>query len=428
MKDRRKLWQIFGPLIIAAVALILLLLIPFNLNKASSKTIQKAATSLSANVLKGEQLKSQALQSSDHYVPFIGSSELSRMDPFHPSVLAEKYHRDYQPFLLGAPGTQSLTHFFSVNGMSTAIQNKKAVVIISPQWFVEHGVQGRMFSYYYSPIQTMSFLDTARNNEMDRYAAKRLLEMPVGSSDAVVHEALLQVATGLPLTRFQKVYIKDFKENILKTQDDVFSHLFLDDRETTIQNGLKHLPSQYNATELDDLAGQLGAGETTSNSFEIKDSFYTKQIKPMVKKLENTQRHFDYEHGPEYSDFQLLLNKFSQLNMSVMFVIPPVNQRWADYTGLPQETLRGFDRKITYQLKSQGFDQIVDMTNDGGEDYFMEDTIHLGWRGWLKMDQQVAPFLTTTQAPKMTYKINNHFYTKQWQDQDVETIPDLTTP
>lgn len=426
MKDGRKLWQIFGPLLIAAAALILLLLLPFNFNKASSKTVQKAATSLSANVLKGEQLKNQAMQSSDHYVPFIGSSELSRMDPFHPSVLAEKYHRDYQPFLLGAPGTQSLTHFFSVNGMGATLQHKKAVVIISPQWFVKKGVQANMFSYYYSPLQTMQFLMNATNNRMDRYAAKRLLQMPVGSSDAVVHEALLQVATGLPLTHFQKIYIKDFKQNTLRTQDDVFSHWFLKDREPTIQRGLKHLPSTYDQVELNDLAGQLGAGETTTNDFEIKDSFYKKRLKPMVSKLKNSQTHFDYTHGPEYSDFQLLLNKFSDLHMSVLFVIPPVNQRWAEYTGLSQEMLRRFDQKITYQLKSQGFDQIVDMTNDGNQNYFMQDTIHLGWRGWLAMDQQVAPFLKTTRATKTNYHINDHFYTKQWQQQDAKTVPDMT--
>lgn len=425
MKLRRKLWQIFGPFLIAAVAIIVLMLLPINFKQASSQTVHKAATSLSVNVLKGEELKDEALHSSKNYVPFIGSSELSRMDPFHPSILATKYHRDYQPLLLGAPGTQSLTHFFSVDGMSAGLRNKKAVVILSPQWFVPKGVSPRMFSFYYSPLQTTNFLATAKDNSMDRYAARRLLQMPSSTSDTMIHQALLQVAAGLPLTKAQKFYVEDIKGNILRTQDDVFGRLFLKDREPSIQKGLKHLPSQYNYDELDDLAGQLGAGETTTNSFEVKNSFYTKRIEPLQSKLKGSQKNFDYEHGPEYSDFQLLLSKFNQLHMDVLFVIPPVNQRWADYTGLPQQTLRNFDRKITYQLRSQGFNHIEDMTNDGKRDYFMQDTIHLGWRGWLYMDQSVAPFLKTTKATSTTYKINNHFYTKAWQKQSVDTIPDM---
>ncbi|MFD1671729.1 D-alanyl-lipoteichoic acid biosynthesis protein DltD [Agrilactobacillus yilanensis] len=425
MKRRRRLWQIFGPLIVAAVAITMIMVLPISFKQANSKTVEKAATSLSANVLKGESLKDQAMSSSGNYVPFIGSSELSRMDPFHPSILAKKYHRDYQPLLLGAPGTQSLTHFFSVNGMSASLRNKKAVVIISPQWFVRKGVQPNMFSFYYSPLQTTTFLEHAKNNAMDRYAAKRLLQMPSGTSDSIIHQALLQVAVGLPLTNFQKFYIQDIKGNALKTQDDVFSRLFLKDRERYIQKGLKHLPSKYNFTELDDLAGQLGAGETGSNPFEVKDSFYSRRIEPLEPKLKGSQRHFNYQYGPEYSDFQLLLNKFSQLHMDVLFVIPPVNYRWAEYTGLPQKTLRNFDRKITYQLRSQGFNNIDDMTNDDKEDYFMQDTIHLGWRGWLDLDQEVKPFLETTKAAPQNYQIKQHFYTKAWQKTPAKAVPNM---
>ena len=41
----------------------------------------------------------------------------------------------------------------------------------------------------------------------------------------------------------------------------------------------------------------------------------------------------------EYSDFQLVLTEFARNNVDVLFVIPPINQKWMDYTGLPQEVL-----------------------------------------------------------------------------------------
>ena len=103
------LWRGLGPLLIAVILVAALMLVPFKFGRSSQATIRQAASSMSANVLKGETIKNEAM--AENYVPFIGSSELSRMDAFHPSVLAQKYHRDYRPFLMGMAGTQSLTHF-----------------------------------------------------------------------------------------------------------------------------------------------------------------------------------------------------------------------------------------------------------------------------------------------------------------------------
>lgn len=49
-------------------------------------------------------------------------------------------------------------------------------------------------------------------------------------------------------------------------------------------------------------------------------------------------------------------------------------------------------QKIKFQLNSQGFNRIADFVNQAGTNYFMEDTIHLGWKGWLAADQQIRPF------------------------------------
>ncbi len=51
------------------------------------------------------------------------------IDPLHPSVLAEKYHRSYRPFLLGGPGSQSLAQYLGMQGTAKQLKDKKAVVI-----------------------------------------------------------------------------------------------------------------------------------------------------------------------------------------------------------------------------------------------------------------------------------------------------------
>ena len=43
----------------------------------------------------------------------------------------------------------------------------------------------------------------------------------------------------------------------------------------------------------------------------------------------------------------------------------------------------------------------------------MEDTIHMGWNGWLAFDKAVNPFVTKAEkAP--TYHLNDRFFSRDW--------------
>ncbi|MES5156217.1 D-alanyl-lipoteichoic acid biosynthesis protein DltD [Lactobacillus crispatus] len=129
MSNKKKLWNIFGPVIIAFLLFGCVLLLPMK-RHFSNKNLYEAATSQNENVFKGIKLKQQAFKK--NYVPFYGSSELSRIDPLHPSIIAKKYHRNYRPFLLGSRGTESLLQYMDMQGTAKQLRNKKAVVIISP--------------------------------------------------------------------------------------------------------------------------------------------------------------------------------------------------------------------------------------------------------------------------------------------------------
>lgn len=414
MNVAKRLFKIFGPIILAAVLLLAVLLSPFSfgLNHISKDTEKKAAVSLSANVLKGRLVKRQALD--DGYVPFFGSSEWSRFDPMHPSVLATKYHRNYRPFLLGARGTQSLTQYFAMQSVKKQITNKKAVFVISPQWFVPQGTRKDAFSYYYSPLQTIDWLQDEQNTAMDRYAAQRLLQMPSGSSDRILEGALARVAAGFKPTSAQMTYI-NYKARVLGSEDEFFSRFGIAGKNLrTVNAQANKLPATYNFNQLNQLAGKIGAAQTDSNSLEISNQFWNTKLKRNYKRLKDSQRHLNYTKSPEFADFQLVLNQFAKTHTDVLFIIPPINQRWSAYTGLSMKMIAQFDKKIQYQLKSQGFNNVLDLTQDGSKDYFMTDTIHLGWRGWLAVDQKVDPFLTKKTKP-VHYQINDDFYSKEWQ-------------
>lgn len=413
MKFGKKLWLIFGPVVIAVISVWIVLLLPLNHQRVSQDALRRGSVSLSTNIYHGQLFKKQAF--AENYVPFLGSSELLRMDPMHPSVLAAKYHRSYQPFLLGSAGSQSLNHYFTLQGVHSELKDKKIIFIISPQWFTKRGQAPAAFSYYYSPLQAIQWLLTAKDSKATHYAAKRLLAMPSGKSSLIVENCLEKTARGESLTHSDRLLL-DLRRHILLNEDALFSRFRLVDRWRRIEAGERVLPKRDSTTSLNRLAIRLARQHTTTNRFGIDNHFYSERLRgSRINGLRDSQRSFDYRQSPEYSDLELLLSEFKQVHANVLFVIPPINHHWATYTGLSMPMLQQTATKIKYQLRSQGFDHITDLTNDSQQNYMMQDTIHLGWLGWLKVDQAVKPFLTEPQD-QPTYHLNSYFFTKNWQE------------
>lgn len=410
---KKKLFAIFGPILLAFGLIAVFFTSSYRVDLTDPTVIKKASTSMSENVLKGDTIKNEAL-AEKKYVPFFGSSELSRISPFHPSVLAEKYHRDYRPFLLGAPGTQSLSQYMMMRSAGDDLKNKKIVFIISPQWFVKDGVKKDYFDTYYSQLQTLDWLFSLKKiTPADRYLARRLLHFSIVKKDEKLTEMLQMIKKGqLPSVEKRNQLRLDW--NILKREDEMFSNIGLKSKQDKIDQAMKPLPANYQEKVLANLAENIGRKSTSDNSFELKNDFYKERIRHHLKELKNSQKKWDYRFSPEFSDFQLVLQQLAQEQAEALFIIPPVNQKWSDYTGLSQEMLQGFAKKIKFQLQSQGFDRIADFTKMADQPYFMEDTIHLGWKGWLAADQRIRPFLENHQQPSH-YQLDPSFYSKDWQ-------------
>lgn len=418
---KKKLFTIFGPLVVAMVAIFALKHMSFDV---TPKVRQEASTSLTQPIISGQVIKNESLDDPT-YAPFFGSSELNRIDLFHPSVLAEKYHRPYRPFLLGSAGTQSLTQYLIVSSLPTQLKDRKAVFIISPQWFVPDGVSEQYFDHWYSPVQMYSWLTQLANkksfSEDERYYAKRALTFKVINSKEELKTILNKIQKNQALNDEEKANIKRNYESLYR-EDRLFSRLGLTNKnQVKIQKRLPILPNTYNYNRMYAMAGRIARKETNNNKFEIQNGFYTTRLRNTIKDLKNSQRNIDYRYSPEYSDLELVLNQFAKNNTDVLFIIPPVNDKWSNYTGLSQEMLKQTATKIEYQLKSQGFNNVMNLTNQDKVQYFMNDTIHLGWRGWLEVDRGVKPFLESPYQ-KPNYRIDSKFYDDSWQEMNPKDI------
>lgn len=93
MNIKKKLFGIFGPIVIAVVLLLVLFFTPFKVDLESKAVLSEASTSMATNVLRGNAIKNKAIGSKE-YVPFLVRLNLAELVRF--------IHRYLQKSMIGA--------------------------------------------------------------------------------------------------------------------------------------------------------------------------------------------------------------------------------------------------------------------------------------------------------------------------------------
>ena len=419
----KRLWMIFGPVLIAGL-LVFLLIFFYPTSKSYNLSKEKRyAAAISTQSFRERFQKVRALSDpSLRFIPFFGSSEWIRFDSMHPAVLAEKYNRSYRPYFLGQAGAASLNQYFGMQQILPELENKQAVFVISPQWFTETEYESAVFRSYFNTDQLGAFLENQSGDVSSRYAASRLMKK---YPNVVLGDIVKKITEGERLSEIDKTLI-DTLARFNEKQSFLFGQLSVNDGEKyrdRVEKYLKDLPDKFSYDELREIAVKDAEANTTNNDMGMENRFYDTQVKKDLKKWKDYQKNYNFLKSSEYNDLQLILNQFANSKVNVLFVIQPVNKKWMDYTGLNQDMYQHAVEKIRYQLESQGFTNIADFSKNGAEPYFVKDTIHIGWLGWLAFDKAVDPFLSNP-TPAPTYHLNERFFSKDWAtyDGDVKTF------
>ena len=413
----KRLWLIFGPVFVAG--LLVFLLICFYPSSPSHNLMEEkySAASISAESFKERSQKVRALTDPNiRFIPFLGSSEWIRFDSMHPGVLAEKYNRSYRPYFMGQAGAASLSQYFGMQQITSELENKQAVFVISPQWFTKEDQDPVTFQTYFNNDQLTAFLENQSGDVASQYAANRLLKQnPSVSMKGIVEK----LAKNEQLSDFDQTVV-NLSAEFNERQAALFGQFSIRGRlkyKDHVEKYLSSLPEQFSYEELENIARKDAEENTTNNDLGMENHFYNTQLKKDLKKWEGYQKNYNFLQSREYNDLQLVLDQFAKSKVNVLFVFQPVNKKWMDYTGLSEEMYQQSVEKIRYQLESQGFTNIADFSKNADEPYFVKDTIHIGWLGWLAFDKVVNPFLTDP-TPAPDYKMNDRFFSKDWATYD----------
>ncbi|MBM7644847.1 D-alanine transfer protein [Scopulibacillus daqui] len=381
----------YGPLILAIIIFLALLFTPASVQHAliSNKKVNQAATSLDPNMFQGIALQ-QKMMDDKKYLPIFGSSELLRLDPYHPSNYFKVNYDGFTPFLVGRGGMQSLVHFLNFASMSNELKDRKFVFILSPQWFNEKGLDSMHFDPNFSKLQAYDFVF---NKDIDptlkKDAAKRLLQFGFIRKDKNLAYLLRGIAYHDKVNSLKLGYEKalgQFNYRVLIWRD-TFKSLSVKPHRPNVDPSLKHLSWK----ELQHRADLMGENDTKTNPYGINDHYYRKKIQAKIGHLKGFRKHENYYHSPEYGDLQLVLDLLKEKHAKALFISVPENGRWYDFAGVPKKTRQYYYTRIKKQVEDAGF-PVADFSNHEYDKYFLKDTMHLGWKGWVYVDQAIKKF------------------------------------
>ena len=324
----------------------------------------------------------------------LGSSELSSADSIaFPNYLYNGGNSDYRIIPIGRGNNQSLFHTISIGALSNNIKNNKVVLIISPQWFTKVNTTSQIFSSRFSERMYVDFL---KNNKISTENKKKiaekvenLLEEDLPQQERVKNMNSLYLYNDLNIFNRIKYLIRN------KFMDLKSTYMFYKEMKNYyITNNRSKDKIKANEIDYKQLlvdAELQGEKECTNNEFGIYDSYYDKYIKDIFISKKNSQVNDSYTESPEYDDLKMFLNVCNDLKLDVMLISIPVNGLWYDYVGFPKDNRDKYYENIREISKNYDV-KLADFSDREYEKYFLRDIMHIGWKGWVYVDEAIYDF------------------------------------
>ncbi|MBW0768665.1 D-alanyl-lipoteichoic acid biosynthesis protein DltD [Mammaliicoccus lentus] len=386
------------PLIFSGILFGLFLLMPVEWFSAFSKSenINKEATSLNDSILKGVHSQTEMLQSRKYY-PIFGSSELEKQDIFHPAYILNDKNAKLKPYLIGTGGSTDLIHAVNIGSQSHNLKGKKLAIIISPQWFTNYGLTNDNFSARFSPLQADHlFVSETLSPEIKNRFAKRLIEFKQLKSDpylkSIIKSKNHQYKEGTFMNNF---------EYSIHEKHDALKSLFGKEKSPLQHSHNKHFQKMdWETMKL--YASQYGEQNSTSNKFGMNDQYWS--LLKQQRKRFNRSYEFN-KNSVEFDDLQLLIDTLKEAKADPLFIVIPANGKWYDHIHVDKMKREAVYQKINHTITSNNM-KVYDLTDKEYEPYVITDAVHIGWKGWVYINEQMLNHINGEYNKNVSRKYN----------------------
>ena len=336
----------------------------------------------------------------DDTLTIFGSSELKTFEiPTHPANFFAGKRAGFQVNLVGRGSCQSLVHAMAIGASGDSLEGKKIVLITAPQSYVEGGIAPDLFMANFSEQQLLALLaDGEIPADTRQYLASRVQRLIAqynaqNGTNLETHTAagLLSRAWGEGNGALKTVLAPYAAISgwLLDTKDMAVSARLIRRSEASSGEAGAY-PIDWAKEE--DAALEQGKMQAANNDFTMLDSYYQTYVGHRLSQLEGRDKDVSYDESPEYDDLRCLFEICKAKSIEALFVHVPVNGKWSDYTGLTPERRQTYYEQVR-EIAAQ-YDNItmLDLTGEEYTPYFLCDTMHLGWKGWLAVDRAMDEF------------------------------------
>lgn len=281
---------------------------------------------------------------------------------------------------LGEAYDQSLWHSIAAGAYGGKTTNEKVVIICSPNWFVDGGLDPETFKLRFSYSLYRQFMANEDiSAESKAYLARRLAEQGIDETtvragagdgvDGLVNDALFAGMDDLKL-RNELSGVRDLGIDPADVAGDV--------------------------PAFDELSAQAkaeGAEKSTNNSWGWDDESYQQKVLDKGDRLKGSQAGETFQDTPEYDDFTFLLKVCDEVGFEPLVVISPLSGQYYDEAGVSEQTRTACYERIKDICTMRGV-QVADFTDEEYSRYFLHDEVHFGWTGWAAVDEAVYDYAT----------------------------------
>jgi len=280
-----------------------------------------------------------------------------------------------------------------LGAIENEVEMEKVVLILSPQWFEgEEEISSEIFA---SRFQKNTFNNFIKNNKISYQTKQKVIE----------ELKKLEVSDEMELDkikRYEAAYLNyNIIDRIYLAISDAVSNTkqkrkLLEYLSKTQKNDIKVSEKSvkfedYNFDELLEQAEKEGMQACTNNIFEIDDYYYNTYVKENEHNKKNSQVNLNFNKEKEYEYLEMFLDICNQLGIEPLIVNVPVNGRWYDYIGVSKEKRDSYYNKIRSIVEKYDA-KIADFSDCEYEKYFLRDIMHLGWKGWVKVDEAIYKY------------------------------------
>ncbi|MDD2587720.1 MAG: D-alanyl-lipoteichoic acid biosynthesis protein DltD [Atopobiaceae bacterium] len=302
-------------------------------------------------------------------------------------------------WVIGEGYNQSLWHSIAFGAYAGALDDtdpggiyadgsRKAVFIVSPQWFYEGGVPANASRSLFSYNLWHGFCANPRvSADSVAYARQRLLDLGVDSTKvwAGTHNMVTDTLNDVYLQAKEDYDVRKLLVDVRASKGDEIPSAKVG------ATGCEGAPD-WDALWQQALAD--GEAHCTTNSFYIDDEVWNREdAKPYsAGTLRNYLSKRTFLKAPtEDADLDHALTVAGEVGLELLVVLLPVGGPWYDYEGFPND-----DRDQRYALVrdtvSAHGTQLCDLSGYEYEPFFTCDGTHLGWTGWVAAEKAIYEF------------------------------------